>query len=254
MGAPANLKELNLFQKINHIMMNIDGVHKGANVSTGANGPSYKAVSHDDVTALLHKPCADMGIVIIPSITRAETTSFEKLDKYNVMKTTYRCDVWVDVMFINADKPDEKLVSSSYAYAIDSGDKATGKAYSMAVKYAYLKGFMLESYDDEESRDYENNNYASNGNNGNHASNKGNSNGKSNNNSGSENSKASDSKENSEKSSSEKSGQGASENQINAIKKICASKGLEVSEKFKNKNSCTSKEASEEIKRLSSVK
>ena len=155
MSVPANKSEMNLYEKMAHIMTLITGVHKGANVSTGANGPSYRAVSHDDVTALIHLPCAEMGVIIIPSISKAETNTFDKPDKYGGVKTSYRVDLWVDVTFINADKPEERFVSSSFSYAIDSGDKATGKAYSMAVKYSYLKAFMLESYDEEESREYE---------------------------------------------------------------------------------------------------
>jgi hypothetical protein len=38
---------------------------------------------------------------------------------------------------------------------MDSSDKAMGKAYSMALKYCYLKTFMLESLDEEESRECE---------------------------------------------------------------------------------------------------
>ena len=38
---------------------------------------------------------------------------------------------------------------------MDNGDKAAGKALSMAVKNILLKNFMLESCDDEESRDNE---------------------------------------------------------------------------------------------------
>ena len=53
--------------------------------------------------------------------------------------------------------PEEREVCKSFAYAFDSGDKAVGKAESMAVKYVFLKNFVLESTDNEESRDHENN-------------------------------------------------------------------------------------------------
>jgi hypothetical protein len=69
----------------------------------------------------------------------------------------YLVKVWASVTFINSDDRSDQFQTQCFAYAIDSGDKATGKAYSMAIKYCYLKTFMLESLDDEESRDWENN-------------------------------------------------------------------------------------------------
>lgn len=138
-------------------MLKIDGIEKGAKIQLNATR-SYTAVTHDDVTALLHKPIADMGIVVIPSIESAELETIEKEKEYNG-KTTFSTDYLVRVNcsleFVNMDAPEERFKCHSYAYAIDSSDKAIGKAYSMAIKYVYLKTFMLESYDDEESRDHE---------------------------------------------------------------------------------------------------
>ena len=54
--------------------------------------------------------------------------------------------------FINAEKPDEMVVIDIPAHALDSGDKAPGKAMSMAKKYALLHMFLLETGEEEESR------------------------------------------------------------------------------------------------------
>jgi hypothetical protein len=275
-----NHRSLNLFQKIIKIMEKVSYIEKGAEVSTGNNSKSYRAIQHDDVTNLLHGPCADMGIVVIPSITDAVVSEIVKQSEYKGVvekKISYRADVWVDVTFINADNPDEKIVSKTFSYAMDSMDKATGKAYSMAVKYAYLKTFMLQSGDDEESRDWENrfnnnsnhggnsgqnrnqnNNRNHSGNNGGNqtANNKGTNNVNSNNSSTNRNSSGNNAP-NGQSNGGEKSDQKisqASDNQINAIKKISSQKGIEVSEKFSSKEKCSSQEAAEEIKRLSSIK
>lgn len=116
------------------------------------------AVSHDDVTALLHDPIAEAGIVAFPNMESAELELFEVIKDYQGNKTVstqYRVKVWVSVTFYDSDKPEISITTKCFSYAIDSGDKATGKAYSMAIKYCYLKTFMLESSDDEESRDNE---------------------------------------------------------------------------------------------------
>lgn len=136
-------------------MKDVETVFKGANISMG-NGRSYSAVNHDDVARLLHKPLADEGIITKVSVENVEISSREKTNKYGDVSLEYRADVWVEVTFINADNPAEREVCKSFAYAFDSGDKAVGKAESMAVKYVFLKNFVLESTDNEESRDHEN--------------------------------------------------------------------------------------------------
>jgi hypothetical protein len=145
----------NLYQKMASIMKEVDTVFKGANISMG-NGRSYSAVNHDDVARLLHKPLAVEGIITKVSVEKVEISSREKVNKYGDASLEYRADVWVEVTFINADNPEEREVCKSFAYAFDSGDKAVGKAESMAVKYVFLKNFVLESTDNEESRDHEN--------------------------------------------------------------------------------------------------
>jgi hypothetical protein len=136
------------------IMKEVQSVFKGATIQMGGNR-SYSAVNHDDVARLLHKPLADAGIVTKVSVEKVEITSGTKTNKYGDQSAEYRADVWVEVTFINADNPEEREVCKSFAYAFDSGDKAVGKAESMAVKYVYLKNFVLESTDNEESRDHE---------------------------------------------------------------------------------------------------
>jgi hypothetical protein len=120
------------------------------------NGRSYSAVNHDDVARLLHKPLAEHGIITKVSVEKVDLSSRDKTNKYGDTALEYRADVWVEVTFINADDPTEREVCRSFAYAFDSGDKAVGKAESMAVKYVFLKNFVLESTDNEESRDHEN--------------------------------------------------------------------------------------------------
>lgn len=149
----------NLFQKINEVMKEVKSVHKGSTVKINEKA-SYSAVSHDDVTALLHDPIARVGIVAMPRMESCELEIVEQTKNYQGQVTfskNYLVKVWASVTFFNSDNMTEQFQTQCFAYALDSGDKATGKAYSMAIKYCYLKTFMLESLDDEESRDFENN-------------------------------------------------------------------------------------------------
>jgi len=150
--------KLNLHQKINEIQKIITSVHKGSRVEV-VKGKFYSAVSHDDIAALLHSPLAEIGIAIQVDMVDCQVTPIEKETTYNGQKDikySYQATVKMAVTFVNSDNPQDRFTVNSYGYAFDSGDKAIGKAESMAVKYVYLKNFNLESTDDEESRDYEN--------------------------------------------------------------------------------------------------
>lgn len=137
-------KPLNLFQRINSVQRAIGYVQKDKSVSTG--GGSYSAVSHDQVTALLRKHLIDAGIAVAVSCVTAEFDQKEEGSKQRLLRAEYV------VSFINIDQPDDKLVVSVIAHALDNGDKAPGKAASYATKYALLKTFLLETGEDEESR------------------------------------------------------------------------------------------------------
>jgi len=147
----------NLYQKINDIQKEVTSVHKGSTVNITQNS-SYKAVSHDDVASLLHLPMANAGICVEVDMVDCKIDQIITEKTYNGStdkKYSYQATVTMLVTFVNADDPKERFSVRSTAYAFDSGDKAVGKAESMAVKYVYLKNFNLESTDDEESRDYQ---------------------------------------------------------------------------------------------------
>lgn len=138
---------LNLYQRIREVQKAIGYIQKDRSVSTG--GGSYMAVSHDTVTALVRSHMIEHGIVMSVSIHGDPV--FEPKDEKSTSKQRLFSGLF-EVTFFNADKPDERLSCTLPAHALDSGDKAPGKAISYATKYALLKTFMLETGEDEESR------------------------------------------------------------------------------------------------------
>jgi hypothetical protein len=150
-------KDKNLYQRLNGLMAEVTSVFKGTEVSMGG-GRGYSAVSHDDVTKLIHMPMVNNGIFIELSVVSSKLTPQEQVSEYNgkqQIKLSYLAEVTVRATFVNVDNANERFSVDSYAYALDSGDKAVGKAISMATKYVYLKNLLLESTDEEESRDFE---------------------------------------------------------------------------------------------------
>lgn len=135
----------NIYQRINAIRSAVDYIQKDKSVSTG--GGSYKAVTHDAVTAILRKHLIEQGIICIPNQLSGEM----KPPRNEEAKQT-RYEGRYSFEFVNCDKPDERITIVIEAHAMDNADKAPGKAISYAKKYAVLKLFEIETGEDEESR------------------------------------------------------------------------------------------------------
>lgn len=137
-------ESLNLYQRINKVRESIAYVQKDKSVSTGSG--SYKAVTHDQVTALVREHMVKHGIVSYPILVESISNPKEGDAKQFRYEATY------DIQFVNIDAPTEQLTIRIQAHAMDNADKAPGKALSYAKKYALLKLFELETGEDEESR------------------------------------------------------------------------------------------------------
>ncbi len=146
------MENKNLYQRINSVMTEVQTVFKTANIPV-TKTKSYSAVEHDEVTKLLHNPLIEAGIIVNPYMESCESIRHEGQDSYGNNKVSFESKVWAHITFVNIDNPEERLSTRCFAHAFDSGDKGPGKAFSMAIKNCYLKTFMLESADKEESRD-----------------------------------------------------------------------------------------------------
>lgn len=142
--ATEDIKSLNLFQRIIKVRENVKYAQKDKSVSTG--GGSYKAVTHDQVTAIVREHMNTYGIVCIPNLESSVMNPKEEGAKQQ------RYDAIYSFTFVNADKPDDQTVVRIESHAMDNADKAPGKAISYAKKYALLKLFEIETGEDEESR------------------------------------------------------------------------------------------------------
>ena len=137
-------KPLNLFQRIVKVRQSVGYAQKDKSVSTG--GGSYKAVTHDQVTAIVREHMNTFGIVCVPTLVTSTMHPKEDGAKQQRYDATYSFD------FVNADDPTDRLTIVIEAHAMDNADKAPGKALSYAKKYAVLKLFEIETGEDEESR------------------------------------------------------------------------------------------------------
>jgi len=53
---------------------------------------------------------------------------------------------------VNMDKPDDFIEHTCVGQGMDAGDKGPGKAHTYAMKVMLVKGFGIETGEDEESR------------------------------------------------------------------------------------------------------
>ena len=145
---------MNIYQKLNEVQKIVRTVLKTAKIDI-TQYRSYTAVTHDEVAGILHLPMANAGIFVEVDMTNCKIEQIETDSTYNnvtTKKISYMATVQMEMKFVNSDDPTDFFLVKQTAYAFDSGDKAIGKAQSMAVKYAYLKNLNLESMDDEEHR------------------------------------------------------------------------------------------------------
>lgn len=144
---PVQPKTLNIYQRLNEVRKKVWYVQKDKTVSTG--GGSYKAATHDAVTALVRNHLIEQGVIIAPKLT---ASSVVVVGETKGGTPIIRYEAKYDVDFVNCDNPDDKITLPMEAHANDSGDKAPGKAVSYATKYAILKLFNIETGENEESR------------------------------------------------------------------------------------------------------
>ena len=137
---------MNLLQRINEVRKAVDYVQKDRSVSTGAGGGSYKAVTHDAVTALVREHMVEHGVVCWPNLIESQSLPKEEGVKQFRYEATY------EFTFCNVDDRTDTLTMRIQAHAMDNADKAPGKALSYAMKMAFLKLYNLETGEDEESR------------------------------------------------------------------------------------------------------
>ena len=126
-------KPLNIYQKILSVM---DDLHFVQKEDKKVNG-QYSFASHDAVSAAVHPLLVKHRIVVIPTVI-----DYSRDGNLTVVN--------VEVNFVNADVPEDKITINSFGTGTDNQDKGVGKAVSYATKYAFLKIFVLETGDDPE--------------------------------------------------------------------------------------------------------
>ena len=123
-------KVLNIHQRLNAIMGDVDYIKKNKSIKIGGGG--YSVVGHDSVTALIHPLLVRYGVTLIPSVKE-------------VLQEGNRTSVKMEFSWINIDDPKDCIINFCAGYGIDQQDKGIGKAISYAQKNIILKTLHIET-------------------------------------------------------------------------------------------------------------
>ena len=137
-----------LLQRILAVMDDVSYIEKDTTVKVSSSS-SYKAVSHDAVTAEIRASMINHGIVSWISGIESTDETIEIKTQYGEKAATLT-KVAMKITYCSVDDKDDFIVTESLGYGLDSGDKGPGKAISYAKKYAHLKTFDLLTGEDSD--------------------------------------------------------------------------------------------------------
>ena len=145
------MESKNVFQRMLAITDELRTVAKNLMVDTGS-GKGYKAVSERDIIYAVKPLEAKHGVYSYPysreileaQMLETETKYGKKSTFFTRIKTVYR--------FVNVDKPDEYIDTTTFSEGIDPQDKGSGKAMTYADKYALMKAYKISTGDDPDQK------------------------------------------------------------------------------------------------------
>jgi len=142
-----------VFKKISQVTaaLRVEGIGKDRKVSAGAGG-SYAFRGIDDVYCHLSRALVSAGLVIIPKVISNDLSIIER----DGGKVSRHVVLHVEFTLIDTDDGSE-FTGSGYGEALDTSDKAFGKAASYAYKSFCFQAFCIPT---EGDNDTENSNHA----------------------------------------------------------------------------------------------
>ncbi|AVO02332.1 single-stranded DNA-binding protein [Staphylococcus simulans] len=142
-------QEMNLFQKIADVKANIDGFTKDT------KGYNYSYVSGSQVLHRIRSKMIEHNLLLVPSTTeenykKIEVTRFNKKANREVTTSEFVVEMKLTYVWINADKPEEKLEVPFFAVGQqDDVSKAHGTALTYSERYFLMKFFNIPTDEDD---------------------------------------------------------------------------------------------------------
>ncbi|RYY80735.1 MAG: single-stranded DNA-binding protein [Moraxellaceae bacterium] len=135
---------MKVYQAINAVQraLSKEGISKDRMASGFGAGYAFRGI--DDVYNTLSPLLSEHGLVIIPRCVERHESQ-----RQSGPKTLYFVVVKMEFDFVSAEDG-SKHTACTYGEAMDSGDKATNKAMSIAYKYACFQTFAIPTEGDND--------------------------------------------------------------------------------------------------------
>lgn len=130
---------MNIYQKMVEIRKAVPYLQKAA------NGPQYQYVSSSQTVSSVRDLLDEHGILLKTEILGQELKEFHTAKGALQFMTT----VHMRFTWINAENPEEQIVSLWEGQGVDNGEKGIGKAATYAEKYFILKTFNIPTDKDD---------------------------------------------------------------------------------------------------------
>lgn len=137
-------KNIGVYAAIAKVMavMASEGISKTRKNSQ--QGYNFRGI--DDVYNSLARPMVDAGLIVLPRVLSRECKDAQTKSGGNLFYVVVECEF--DFIAVSDGS---KHTVKTYGEAMDSADKATNKAMSAAMKYAYMQAFCIPTEGDNDA-------------------------------------------------------------------------------------------------------
>lgn len=136
--------EMEVLRSINKVQAALAKEGIGKDRKNQAQGYSFRGI--DDMYNVLSPLLAANEIVVLPAYSDRNVVERETKNGAALFYTTLRGE-----FTFRSSKDGSEVKVTTYGEAMDSGDKATNKAMSAALKYAFMQTFTIPTEGDNDS-------------------------------------------------------------------------------------------------------
>lgn len=133
------MSDKNIYQRVNAVMSECEYLQK-------KQAQQGKGVRYDEVMAMIRPLLIEHGIVMVTTQLSMQCLNNVEGTKQKIYEGRY------SLKLVNMDNPSDFIEHMAFAHGMDGGDKGAGKAHTYAMKTMLVKGFGIETGEDEESR------------------------------------------------------------------------------------------------------
>jgi hypothetical protein len=145
----SDTKTMNLYEKINKIMGEVESIKKDGKVAFG--NTKYNFLSEAKTTEIFKAKFVEYNLVLLPTTVIEDVHVIRSTGKDGNEKVNYLTHGKYSYRLINAENPEEYIDLMSTGQGYDSADKGSGKASSTAYKYLNWRAFAVPSNDDPDN-------------------------------------------------------------------------------------------------------